>query len=57
VADVIGHLNTTIPAAPRRSFVGQYRAITPIDVAALAVHAAFDDVRILGPKKLATISQ
>jgi SAM-dependent methyltransferase len=32
-----------------RHFVGQYRAITPSDVAALAVHAGFDDVRILAP--------
>ena len=28
-------------------FVGRYRAITPSDVAALAVHAGFDDVRVL----------
>ena len=32
-----------------RHFVGQYRAITPSDVAALAVHAGFDDVRVLAP--------
>jgi len=28
-------------------FVGQYRAITPSDVAALAVHAGFDDICVL----------
>jgi glycine/sarcosine N-methyltransferase len=32
-----------------RHFVGQYRAITPSDVAALVVHAGFDDVRVLAP--------
>ena len=32
-----------------RHFVGQYRAITPSEVAALAVHAGFDDVRVLAP--------
>lgn len=32
-----------------RHFVGRYRAITPSDVAALAVHAGFDDVRVLAP--------
>ncbi len=32
-----------------RHFVGQYRAITPSDVAALAMHAGFDDVRVLAP--------
>jgi ubiquinone/menaquinone biosynthesis C-methylase UbiE len=32
-----------------RHFVGQYRAITPNDVAALVVHAGFDDVRVLAP--------
>jgi len=32
-----------------RHFVGQYRAITPSDVAALAVRAGFDDVRVLAP--------
>ena len=34
-----------------RHFVGQYRAITPSDVAALAVHAGFDDVRVLAPNE------
>ena len=32
-----------------RHFVGHYRAITPSEVAALAVHAGFDDVRVLTP--------
>jgi glycine/sarcosine N-methyltransferase len=32
-----------------RHFVGQYRAITPSDVAGLAVRAGFDDVRVLAP--------
>lgn len=32
-----------------RHFVGRYRAITPSEVAALAVHAGFDDVRVLAP--------
>ena len=32
-----------------RHFVGQYRAVTPSEVAALAMHAGFDDVRILAP--------
>ena len=32
-----------------RHFVGRYRAITPSEVAALTVHAGFDDVRVLMP--------
>jgi glycine/sarcosine N-methyltransferase len=32
-----------------RHFVAQYWAITPSDVAALAVHAGFDDARVLAP--------
>lgn len=32
-----------------RHFVGHYRAVTPSEVAALAVEAGFDDVRVLAP--------
>jgi SAM-dependent methyltransferase len=34
-----------------RHFVGQYRAITPSDVAALAVDAGFDHIQILAPEE------
>ena len=34
-----------------RHFVGHYRAIPPNDVAALALHAGFDDVRVLAPEE------
>ena len=34
-----------------RHFVGQYRAITPNDVAALAVDAGFNDIRVLAPNE------
>lgn len=44
------HLFITIQSSDgwhTRHFVGQYRAITPSDVAALAVHVGFEDVRVL----------
>ena len=48
------HLFITVQMPDRwytRHFVGQYRAIAPMDVAALAVDAGFDHIQILAPQE------